>query len=65
VAVATVSGTALVESDTRPAYIVHAMDIHVLKGAGLGLNERALQTVHNWHFKPAPGPEWQACGDGH
>ena len=33
-----------------------AIDIHLVKGAGLGLDERALQAVQNWHFKPALGP---------
>ena len=34
----------------------HAIDIHLVKGAGLGLDERALQAVQNWRFKPALGP---------
>jgi periplasmic protein TonB len=34
----------------------HAINIHLVKGAGLGLDERALQAVQNWHFKPALGP---------
>jgi len=34
----------------------HAIDIHLVRGAGLGLDERALQAVQNWHFKPAVGP---------
>jgi len=34
----------------------HAIDVHLVKGAGLGLDERALEAVQNWHFKPALGP---------
>jgi periplasmic protein TonB len=34
----------------------HAIDVHLVKGAGLGLDERALGAVRNWRFRPAPGP---------
>jgi periplasmic protein TonB len=34
----------------------HATNIQVVKGAGLGLDERALEAVRTWRFKPAVGP---------
>lgn len=34
-----------------------ASDIHVSKGLGLGLDEKAVEAVHNWRFKPALGPD--------
>lgn len=34
----------------------HATDIHVVKGAGLGLDEKAIEAVRTWRFKPAVGP---------
>jgi periplasmic protein TonB len=33
-----------------------ATDIKVVKGPGLGLEEKALESVQNWRFKPAVGP---------
>jgi periplasmic protein TonB len=33
-----------------------AFDIHVSKGLGLGLDEKAIEAVRNWRFKPAYGP---------
>lgn len=33
-----------------------AIDIHVSKGLGLGLDEKAIEAVRNWRFKPAYGP---------
>jgi len=33
-----------------------AIDIHVAKGLGLGLDEKAIEAVRNWRFKPALGP---------
>ena len=30
-----------------------AMDVRVSKGLGLGLDERAAQTIRGWHFHPA------------
>lgn len=34
-----------------------AVDIHVSKGLGLGLDEKALEAVRGWRFKPALGPD--------
>jgi TonB family protein len=33
-----------------------ATDIHVAKGPGLGLEEKAIEAVRTWRFKPALGP---------
>jgi protein TonB len=33
-----------------------ATEIHVLKGLGLGLDEKAVEAVRTWRFKPAAGP---------
>jgi protein TonB len=33
-----------------------ATSIEVVKGPGLGLEEKALEAVRNWRFKPAMGP---------
>jgi protein TonB len=33
-----------------------AIDIHVAKGPGLGLEEKAIEAVRTWRFKPALGP---------
>jgi periplasmic protein TonB len=42
----------------------------VLKGRGMGLDEKALEAVRNWKMKPASGPGWQTfrlpgSGRGH
>jgi periplasmic protein TonB len=34
----------------------HATNIQVVKGAGLGLDEKAVEAVRTWRFKPAIGP---------
>src|SRR5271156_6335972 len=33
-----------------------ATDIQVLKGLGLGLDEKAIEAVRTWRFRPAAGP---------
>ncbi len=33
-----------------------ATNINVVKGPGLGLEEKAIEAVRGWRFKPAPGP---------
>jgi protein TonB len=33
-----------------------ATEIHVVKGLGLGLDEKAIEAVRTWRFKPALGP---------
>ena len=38
----------------------HATDIKVLKGPGLGLDEKAIAAVKTWRFKPALGPSGTA-----
>ncbi len=35
-------------------------DFRVVKGPGLGLDEKALEAVRNWRFKPALGPNGKA-----
>ena len=35
----------------------HATDIQVVKSAGLGLDEKAVDAVRTWRFKPAIGPD--------
>jgi protein TonB len=34
-----------------------ATDIHISKGLDLGLNEKAIEAVRGWRFKPALGPD--------
>ncbi len=34
-----------------------ATDIHVVKGLGLGLDEKAIEAVRTWRFRPAAGPD--------
>jgi TonB family protein len=34
-----------------------AIEIHVVKGPGLGLEEKAIEALNTWRFKPAMGPE--------
>jgi TonB family protein len=33
-----------------------AIDIQVVRGPGLGLEEKAIEAVRGWRFKPASGP---------
>jgi periplasmic protein TonB len=32
-------------------------DVHVVKGLGLGLDEKAIEAVRTWRLRPAPGPD--------
>jgi TonB family protein len=34
-----------------------AIDIRVVKGLGMGLDEKAIEAVRTWRFKPALGPD--------
>ena len=34
-----------------------ATNIHVIKGLGVGLDEKAIEAVRNWRFNPARGPD--------
>ncbi len=36
-----------------------ATDIHIIKGVGLGLDEKAIEAVRSWRFRPALGPNGQ------
>ncbi len=35
----------------------HATNIRIVKGPGLGLEEKAVEAVRTWRFKPARGPD--------
>jgi periplasmic protein TonB len=47
----TVTLVAIITPDGR------ATDIHVVKGLGLGLDEKAIEAVRQWRFRPATGPD--------
>jgi TonB family protein len=47
----TVSLIAVITPDGR------ATDIHVVRGVGLGLDEKAIEAVRTWRFRPALGPD--------
>jgi TonB family protein len=47
----TVTLVAIITPDGR------ATDIHVVKGLGLGLDEKAIEAVRTWRFRPATGPD--------
>ncbi|MFZ3214808.1 MAG: energy transducer TonB [Candidatus Acidiferrales bacterium] len=46
----TVTLVAIITADGK------ATDIQVLKGLGLGLDEKAIEAVRTWRFRPAAGP---------
>jgi periplasmic protein TonB len=48
-------GTALLQAVVTPDG--RATDIHVVKGLGLGLDEKAIEAVRKWRFKPAAAPD--------
>jgi periplasmic protein TonB len=54
------SGTVLVQAFIGPDG--RAKDIHVVKGLGLGLDEKAMEAVRGWRFRPANSPTGQASG---
>jgi periplasmic protein TonB len=41
----------IVTADGRP------IDIHVSKGLGMGLDEKAIEAVRKWRFRPSRGPD--------
>jgi TonB family protein len=47
-------GTVLLQIVIQPDG--HATNIEVAKGPGLGLEEKAIEAVRDWRFKPALGP---------
>ena len=53
-------GTVLVQALIGPDG--RAKDIHVVKGLGLGLDEKAMEAVRGWRFRPASSPSGQAAG---
>jgi periplasmic protein TonB len=48
-------GTVLVQFVVNPDG--HTSDIHVLKGLGMGLDEKAVEAVRGWRLTPAKGPD--------
>jgi protein TonB len=44
----------VVLADGRPGRI------ELVSGPGLGLDEKAIEAVRNWHFNPAIGPNGKA-----
>jgi protein TonB len=51
----TVFLSVIVNPDGRPT------DIHVASGLGMGLDEKALEAVRKWRFKPSVGPDGKAA----
>ncbi len=51
----TVFLSVIVTPDGRPT------DIHVASGLGMGLDEKALEAVRKWRFKPSVGPDGKAA----
>jgi protein TonB len=51
----TVFLSVIVTADGRPT------DIHVASGLGMGLDEKALEAVRKWRFKPSVGPDGKAA----
>ena len=47
-------GTVLVQVTVTPDG--RASDIHVLKGLSMGLDEKVIEAVRTWRFKPSTGP---------
>jgi protein TonB len=47
-------GTVLVQVTVTPDG--HAADIRILKGIGMGLDEKVIEAVRTWRFKPSMGP---------
>lgn len=47
--------SAIITADGR------ATDIQVVKGLGLGLDEKAIEAVRTWRFTPARGPDGKAA----
>jgi periplasmic protein TonB len=45
----------IVTADGRPT------DIHIASGLGMGLDEKALEAVRKWRFKPSVGPDGKAA----
>jgi TonB family protein len=38
-----------------------ATNIRVAKGLGMGLDEKAIEAVRTWRFRPAVGPDGKAA----